>query len=191
MSDTSRPLIRQGRREMSAPRLYMTDPFRPPALYHQLISINMFSDPVSSSTWYFHCVVYACALTPRLRTIYSDCYFEVILSPTWYGWPFVAKFNNVYFYASIYIDPTSTQDILIQRLYWFNFDTGYFCARQIFIQLQRPKLCFRKRIYIFNFNKWKIFSFNKTYLFNSSSSRTSINSYSTKLHLPIPLPPLP
>ena len=89
-----------------------------------------------------------------------------------------------------YIDSTSTLDIFIQRLYSFNFNTGYFCARQIFIQLQRPKLCFRKRIYIFNFNKRKIFSFNKTYLFNSSSSRTSINSYSTKLHLPTPLPPL-
>ena len=29
-------------------------------------------------------------------------------------------------YATIFIDSTSTQDIFIQRLYWFNFDTGYF-----------------------------------------------------------------
>ena len=105
-----------------------------------------------------------------------------------HGWPFVAKFNNVYLYATIYIDSTSTQHIFIQRLYSFNFNRGYFCARQIFIQLQRPKLCFMKRIYIFNFNKNR-FSFNKTYLFNSSSSRISINSYSTKLDLPTPLPP--
>ena len=46
-----------------------------------------------------------------------------------------------------YIDSTSTLDIFIQRLYSFNFNKGYFCARQIFIQLQRPKLCFMKRIY--------------------------------------------
>ena len=122
-----------------------------------------------------------------------------------YGWPFLAKFNNVYLYATIYIGSTSTQDIFIQRLliqrsstldifiqrlYSFNFNTGYFCARQIFIQLQRPKLCFMKRIYLFNFNQKKKISFNKTYLFNSSSSRTSINTYSTKLHFPTPLPPL-
>ena len=37
-----------------------------------------------------------------------------------------------------YIHSTSTLDIFIQRLYSFNFNTGYFCARQIFIQLQRP-----------------------------------------------------
>ena len=88
------------------------------------------------------------------------------------------------------IDSTSTLDIFIQRLYSFNFNTGYSCARQIFIQLQRPKLCFMKRIYLFNFNKKNLFLFNKTYLFNSSSSRTSINSYSTKLHLSTPMSPL-
>ena len=44
------------------------------------------------------------------------------------GWPVVAKFNNVYFYATIYIHSTSTQDIFIQRLHSFNFNTGYFCS---------------------------------------------------------------
>ena len=78
-----------------------------------------------------------------------------------HGWPFVVKFNNVYLYGTIYIDSTSTQDIFMQRLYSFNFNTGYFCARQILIQLQRPKLCFIKRIYIFNFNKRKIFHLTK------------------------------
>ena len=48
---------------------------------------------------------------------------------TAYGWPFVAKFNSVYLYATIYIGSTSTQDIFIQRLYLFNVNTGYFCAR--------------------------------------------------------------
>ena len=33
VSDTSRPPIRQGRREMSAPRPYETFPFHPPALF--------------------------------------------------------------------------------------------------------------------------------------------------------------
>ena len=64
---------------------------------------------------------------------------------------------NVYLYATIYIDSTSTQDIFIQRLYSFNFNTGHFCARQIFIQLQHPKLYFMKGIYIFYFNKKNIF----------------------------------
>ena len=101
------------------------------------------------------------------------------------------NFNTNYFHSTtILIQLSSTLDIFIKRLYSFNFNTGYFCARQIFIQLQRPKLCFIKRIDLFNFNKKNIFSFNKTYLFNSSSSRTSINSYSTKLHLPTPLPRL-
>ena len=48
---------------------------------------------------------------------------------------------------------TSTQDVFIQRLYSLNFRMGYFCARRIFIQLQRRKLCYTKRIYLFNFNK--------------------------------------
>lgn len=104
-----------------------------------------------------------------------------------YGWPFGAKFNNVYLYATIYIDSTSTQHIFIQRLYSFNFNRGYFCARQIFIQLQRPKLCFMKRIYIYSTSTKKIFSFNKTYLFKSSSSRTSINFFFNKA--PPPYPP--
>ena len=60
----------------------------------------------------------------------------------------IFSFNN-------YVDSTSTLDIFIQRLYSFNFNPGYFCVRQIFIQLRRPKLCFMKRIYIFNFNKKK------------------------------------
>ena len=54
----------------------------------------------------------------------------------YYGWPFVAKFNNVYLFATIYIDSTSKQDIFIQRLYWFNF------RRAIFVQDK----------YLFNFN---------------------------------------
>ena len=109
-----------------------------------------------------------------------------------YGWPVVAKFNNVYLYATIYIDSILTQDIFIQQLYWFNFNTGYFhsrtifiqlppgyfCGRQIFIQLQRPKLCFMKRIHFFSFNK-KIVSFNKTHLLNSSSSQTSTSAISS------------
>ena len=89
----------------------------------------------------------------------------------------ISSFND-------YIHSTSTRTIFGQDKYLFNFNTDYFWARQIFIQLKRPKLCFRKRIYLFNFNK-KIFSFNKTYFFNS---RTSISFCSTKLHLPIPPP---
>ena len=65
-----------------------------------------------------------------------------------YGWPFVAKFSNVYLYATIYIDSTSTQDIFIQRLYWVNFNTGYFCAKQIFIQLQQKNIFIQQNIFI-------------------------------------------
>ena len=64
-----------------------------------------------------------------------------------YGWPFVAKFNNVYLYATIYIDSTSTQDIFIQRLYWLNFNTGYFHSTTIFIQFQQGLFLCKTNIY--------------------------------------------
>ena len=91
-----------------------------------------------------------------------------------YGWPFVAKFSNVYLFAT-------KQSILIQlqhRIFSFNDYIDSTSILDIFIQ----------GLYSFNF-RWAIFVQDK-YLFNSSSSRTSINSYSTKLHLPTPLPPL-
>ena len=103
------------------------------------------------------------------------------------------------------------QSILIQlqhRIFSFNdyidstqFNTGYFHSMTIFIQLQHGLLFCKTNIYststpkvmLYETNifiqlqqKKYIFSFNKTYLFNSSSSRTSINSYSIKLHLPTP-----
>ena len=64
-----------------------------------------------------------------------------------YGWPFVAKSNNVYLYAIIYIDSTSTQHIFIQRLYWFNFNTGYFHSTTLFIQLQHVLFLCKTNIY--------------------------------------------
>ena len=89
------------------------------------------------------------------------------------------------------------------NLYWFNVNTRYFHSTTIFIQLQHGLFLCKTNIYststpkvmfyetnIFIQLQQKIFSFNKTYLCNSSGSRTSINSYSTKLHLPTPLPPL-
>ena len=48
-----------------------------------------------------------------------------------YGWSFVAEFNNVYLYATIYNDSTSTQHIFIQRLYSFNINNGYFHSTTI------------------------------------------------------------
>ena len=62
-----------------------------------------------------------------------------------------------------YIHSTSTQDTFcIQRLYSFNFNTGYFCSRQIVIQLQRPKLClWNKHIYLTSTKKKKHFHSSK------------------------------
>ena len=69
------------------------------------------------------------------------------VTPVNYGWPFVAEFNNVYLYATIYIDSTSTQDIFIQRQHWFNFNTGYFHSTTIFIQLQHGLFLCKTNIY--------------------------------------------
>ena len=91
-----------------------------------------------------------------------------------------------------YIHSTSTRALFIQQLiflYSFNFNTGYFCASRIFIQLLRLKLCFMERIYLFKFKK-NIFIQQKIFIQLFASSRTSITSYSTKLHLPTPLLPL-
>ena len=60
VSDTCRPPIRQGGREMSAPRPYETDPFHPPCsahipYYNQFLYIFK-TVPVISSMWYLHCV---------------------------------------------------------------------------------------------------------------------------------------
>ena len=88
-----------------------------------------------------------------------------------------------------YIHSTSTRALFSQQIYSLNFKTGYFCARRIFIQLQPPKLRFLERIYLFNFNK-NIFIQQNIFIQLFASSRTSINSYSTNLHLPIPLLPI-
>ena len=93
------------------------------------------------------------------------------------------------FSFNAYIHSTSTRALFIQQISSFNFNTGYFCARRIFIQLQRPKLRFMERIYLFNFNK-NIFMQQNIFIELFASSQTLINSYSTKLHLPTPLLPL-
>ena len=74
-----------------------------------------------------------------------------------YGWQFVAKFNDVYLYATIYIDSTSTQDIFIQRPYSFNFNTGYFCARQKFYSTSTPKVMLYEANIIYSTLKKNIF----------------------------------
>ena len=53
------------------------------------------------------------------------------------------------------------------------------CARRIhvFIQLQRPKLCFTEQIYLFNFNK-NIFIQQNIFSQLFATSQTLINSYS-------------
>ena len=55
VSDTSRPPIWQGGREMSAPRPYETDPLRPPSsvriLYHNQFLYIYKIVPVISSMW--------------------------------------------------------------------------------------------------------------------------------------------
>ena len=81
-------------------------------------------------TYYVGCAIISCRRTP---------------SP--YGWPFVAKFNNVYLYPTIYIDSTSTQDIFSQRLYSFNFNTRYFHSTTILIQLQHGLFLWKTNIY--------------------------------------------
>ena len=124
---------------MSAPRPYKTDPFRPPALYHQFLYICLVILLVLPHGIFIVSFTHALLLEgSQLFTV--TVILRSICLPHVYGWPFVAKLLNVYFCATIYIDSTSTLDIFIQRLYSFNFNTGYFCARQIFIQLQRPKL---------------------------------------------------
>ena len=72
VSDTSRPPIRQGGREMSAPRPYETYPIHPPALFTTyILSINFLYIPKCSS-YSFHVVLegsliraYNCQ--PRMR----------------------------------------------------------------------------------------------------------------------------
>ena len=106
----------------------------------------MFSDPFSSSTWYFHCVVYACALTRRLTTIYSDCDFEVNLSPTCVWLAVCCKITQCIF--------------LCNNLYWFNFNTGYFHSKTIFIQLQHRLFLCKTNIYSTSTPKVMIYETN-------------------------------
>ena len=52
----------------------------------------------------------------HIQFLLTDYKYGVFSMDADYGWPFVAKFSNVYLYATIYIDSTLTQDIFIQRL---------------------------------------------------------------------------
>ena len=87
-SDTSRPPIRQGGREMSAPRPCETYPFYPPALFLLIIrSIYVYIQ--NCLNYYLHVVftLYICYLLMRSSTTtYSkvERHFEVILSSMWY-----------------------------------------------------------------------------------------------------------
>ena len=84
----------------------------------------------------------------HIQFLLADYKYGVFSMDADYGWPFVAKFSNVYLYATIHIDSTSTQDIFIQQLSWVNFNTGYFCAKQIFIQLQQKNIFIEQNIFI-------------------------------------------
>ena len=64
----------------------------------------------------------------------------------YYGWPLVAKLNNVYLFATIYIDSTSTQDIFIQRLYidstFHSTSAGLFLCKTNIYSTSTPKVMF-------------------------------------------------
>ena len=62
VSDTSRPPIRQGGRDMSAPRPYETYPFHSPALFTLNTRINFYIYIQSCSSYFFH-VVYSVHLS--------------------------------------------------------------------------------------------------------------------------------
>ena len=80
ISESSRSPIWQGRREMSAPRPQKTDPFRPPALYHQVLYICLVILLVLPHGIFIVSFTNALLLQGRLRTIYSDWNFESLVS---------------------------------------------------------------------------------------------------------------
>ena len=92
VSDTSRPPIRQGRRDILAPRPFEIYSFHPPALFSdpfldQLLYIYE-TVPFIVTMWFCTFVIYACALptpfNPRFSTVlksicplWGTCWFEI------------------------------------------------------------------------------------------------------------------